>query len=123
MSSTAKAILAKIGVLMAWAVVALSALVTAVLFADVLQVASGHMEGYPWGWEGGGWPYRSPLNYIISGTAVAAISAAFTVALVLSRRRLLWFAVITGLFIVFVAGLPGSTIAEATGLSWSALLP
>lgn len=123
MSPTAKAILAKVGLSLAWIAIVLAALLAAVFFADVIDVALGHTEGYPWGWEGGGWPYRTPRNYILSGMATGAICAAFTVGLVLSRRQVVRFSLIFGLFVVFVAGLPRSTIAEATGFSWGVLLP
>lgn len=36
---------------------------------EVLTVASGNHAGYPWGWEGGGWAYASPANYLRGAVA------------------------------------------------------
>ncbi|MGK9235047.1 hypothetical protein KXS07_25535 [Inquilinus limosus] len=96
---------------------------TAVVVADAVDVALGLAEGYPWGWEGGGWAYRSLRNYLISAAGSIAIRAVLTVgmALALSHRRLRWFALILVLFVVLLLSLSPMT-SEVLAWGWAGLV-
>lgn len=58
-------------------------------WTDVYQIGAGNIDGYPWGWEDGGWLYANPTNYMINSIGEGALSTVVLLSF-LARKRWPW---------------------------------
>lgn len=69
-----------------WLALTLSVLIALMALEDVIAVLVSP-DGYPFGWEGGGWRYRTQTNYVVSCLAQGVPASLFIGAALVVRGR------------------------------------
>lgn len=56
-------------------------LLLSLLFYDLIEYSTNN-SAYPWGYEGGGWAYENPTNYLISSIIILVYLGSLTFLLI-----------------------------------------